>query len=108
VIPLEFMVGRVVEVWADPDTNRPTSAMSRYSSAWDEYLQRNGIGRQEGLRLRPVRNGIYSVNFLIAEGRRDEAEQRLAQAGAVVGDLPELRARAVEWVAAYRRRVWHP
>ena len=106
--------GRAFEVWADPAIpedgrggwgSRPSSVMSRYSQAWDEYLHQNSIDRKEGVRLRP-RLDMYSVDFLMAEGRREYAEQLLGEAR--VADLPDLQARAELWIRAYRKRLGHP
>ncbi len=114
-IPLEFTVGRAFEVWADPALpedshggggSRSASVMSRYSKAWDEYLHLKGIDRKEGMRQRPER-AMSSVDFLMAEGRRAEVEQRLARVGARATDLPDLRVRAERWLMAYRLRVGH-
>ncbi len=113
--PLEFTVGRAFEVWADPALpedshggggSRSASVMSRYSKAWDEYLHLKGIDRKEGMRQRPER-AMSSVDFLMAEGRRAEVEQRLARVGARATDLPDLRVRAERWLMAYRLRVGH-
>ena len=112
-IPLEPAVGRAFEVWADlaepekdHDWGSPAgSVISRYFKAWDEYLHQNGIDHREGVGLRPTR-GLYSVDFLVAEGRRAEVEQLLGDAR--VADLPSLRARAEQWLVAYRERVGHP
>jgi len=59
----------------------------------------------EGLRWRP-KVALYSVTFLIGEGRREYAEQLLGDAR--VADLPDLQARAERWLVAYRERVGHP
>ncbi len=111
-VPAEFRVGRVIEVWADHDPadqsgtwpNRPVSAMSRYSRAWDEYLHQRGIDRREGMRLQPPRP-MYSVDFLVAQGRRAWVQERLSAAGVTRPDLPDLRARVEGWLAAYSCRV---
>ena len=111
-IPLEFAVSHAFEVWADPaipqnentGNARVCSAMARYSKAWVEYRQQNGLDHREGLRLRP-KVALYSVDFLIAEGRREYAEQLLGDAR--VPDLPDLQARAERWLVVYQERVGH-
>jgi hypothetical protein len=95
-IPLEFAVGHAFEVWADPavpqnedtGTARVCSAMSRYSTAWVEYLQQNGLDHRQGVRSR-LKLAMYSVDYLIGEGRREYAERLLGDAQ--VADLPDLR-----------------
>ena len=54
----------------------------------------NVVSTAEECRLLPD-GAPWSVEFLIESGHRDYVEERMAQAGVTLSDIPELRAAAV-------------
>lgn len=93
--PPELRVGALIEVWADGEgtygSHFPASRRYRHARRrWSEGLST----AEECRRFRGFPSSPWSLDFLIAEGRREEAERRLAEAGVAAADIPALRTAA--------------
>jgi hypothetical protein len=93
VPPPELRVGKCIEVWAD-DGRDWCSAWRRFQRARGAWCDERGLSIAEECRLLPD-GAPWSVEFLIESGHRDFVEERMAQAGVTLSDIPELRAAAV-------------
>ena len=89
-------VGPCVEVWGGAD---PFTARRRWVTARRSWLEARGIAnRGDQARFIPANSTPWSVAFLIADGREDQARSRLARAGCTPSDIPALRAQAAELI----------
>jgi hypothetical protein len=91
-VPPELRVGKLIEVWAE-DGRGHIDAWVRHSRARRSWWNEHKLSDAEYCRLFPGASP-WSVEFLIESGRRDEAEQRLTQAGVTLADIPALRTAA--------------
>lgn len=91
--PPELRVGKLIEVWgADGDPGDAISAFRRYQRARRMWCEARRLGTAEERRLLPLLSSPWSTQHLIECGRRDEAVERLGQAGVTLADIPTLRA----------------
>lgn len=94
VPPPELLVGTCVEIWTESGAPTPAfSAWRRHRSARREWAAGRGLSVAETCKAVPA-GPPWSVEFLLAQGRRDDVVARLAQAGVTLDDLPALRAAA--------------
>ncbi len=96
-VPPELRLGACIEIWAEDGLGH-ISASRRFRRARQAWSDEHGLSDAEYCRLFPG-GSPWSFRFLIAEGRRGEAERRLAEAGVTEADIPQLR----EAAAAYPR-----
>lgn len=105
-VPPELAIGRVAEVWAEDgaDYGPLISAFRRYSLACGAWEAAQKPPRSVSNRLG---GAPWSVRALIAEGREDEARERLARHGVTLDRLNRLRAAASRRAAdAEARERW--
>lgn len=104
-VPPELLVGRCIEVWADPRAEQPAwSAARRWSDARVAWLQARGLASAQGhidwhaLKAQHgpalLDHAAWSVQFLDDEGRPGYVDARLARAGVTRADLPALEEAA--------------
>ncbi len=68
-VPVVLLVGRCIEVWADPGAERPpSSAMRRFSVVWSWWLEGAGVDSRERCQIIPTGNP-WSAAYLVGTGR---------------------------------------
>ncbi len=92
--PAMLLIGTCMEVWSCDGEVPHFSAVRAHRAARLAWAKAHGLGAAEMCRLMPA-GGPWSVEFLIAEGRRAEVVERLVRAGVTIADIPELRAAAL-------------
>jgi hypothetical protein len=99
-VPVELAVGRCIEVWSSNPSprNGDISAHGRWTRAWRVFCHEAGLDVNQEVKIKP-RPHMWSAAFMIADGREDEVEARLAAAGTTLHELSTLRVSALERLA---------
>jgi hypothetical protein len=107
-----LLIGRCVEVWADPRAAcRSLSAVRRYRGARDWWLKRASIERLDEQQSLIPHGAPWSVDYLSYRGQAERSgvsvsaivAERLVRAGAMVDDLPALQREATRLLKATPR-----
>jgi hypothetical protein len=105
-VPAPLGAGPCIEVWVGPSerpqqqsgtvwpTWRASQAHTRFTSTKRAWAAHVGLPAKELHSLVPSR-APFSVEFLVAEGRAEQAAEMLARAGALVDDVPSLHKAAM-------------
>jgi len=93
VPPAELVVGACIEVWA-ADCRDGLVAYRRHRDARRAWCDERAM-RGEAV-LRVGGGSPWSVEFMIAQGRREVVVERLARTGVTLADIPALRAAAMK------------
>lgn len=114
-VPKALLIGCCVEVWADHaedwhgHAGFPLSARRNYLNAQDAWLHSQGIPESEYHKVLNRHAIGYSVEFMVSQGERERAAQRLAVGESTLEDIPELRRQALTLMPeALRRRGGYP
>lgn len=105
-VPRAFLVGRCIEVWAEPDN--PISAMRRFNRARAGWLDRHGVSDDRAKQELVPHAAPWSVEFMLYRGHAEQVgrsthdlvTERLARAGCTVEDVPALRREALALLEA--------
>jgi hypothetical protein len=102
--PKALLIGACVEVWADhaEDWNGqagfPLSARRNYLNAQAAWLHSQGVPESDYHKVLDRHAIGYSVAYLISQGERETAVQKLAAGGSTIEDIPELRRQALRLI----------
>ncbi len=104
--PAEFLVGALVEVWAEHAQPLDLGgAFGRYQPALRGWEAAEGLTTAELCAAVAVPRSPWSIATYDAEGRAAAADDRLARSGVTRADLPRLRRAAEVRTAELSRRT---